>query len=272
MNIAGAGSAQQGLLQSLALPQRNSAVAQQRVATGSRINSAQDDPAGLAILTSLVSQDQGIEQAITNIQSSEGMSQVGQAAANSVTETLQRARQLGVRAADGSLSDNDRAALNQEMQGLMREVNQTASLATYNGKTLLGGTASVVQTGANEGETTTLNVDRITTDSLFGKTPDLLSIGTQQQASQFITQVDAALGKVGQANLNMGAFSNGLQRTLDLQRQNLTATSGATASIGSADMALEITNQTVASIMGQANLAMVAQNNANSATVLKLFG
>lgn len=274
MNIAGAGSAQLGLLQaSFGQTQRANATSSQQIATGHRINSAGDDPSGLSILTSLLSQDQGMEQAITNIQSSAGMMQVGQAGADSITQAVQQARGLAVRAADGSLNDGDRAAMNTQMHDLMREINQTAGQATFNGKPLLDGSLNMtVQKGPNEGDTSNLKVDRLTADSLFGTNPGNLSIATQADAEKFLGQADKALNTVGTANLNMGQFNQALNRTLDEQRSNLTSMQGATSAVGDTDFAKAATNQAVSNILSQANLAMTAQNNANSKMVLSLFG
>ncbi|MBM3462996.1 MAG: hypothetical protein FJX76_12915 [Armatimonadetes bacterium] len=198
---------------------------------------------------------------------------MGQEAADSITEAVQRARSLAVRAADDSLSDGDRGALQKELQGLTREINQTASRATYNGKSLLDGTADItVQSGANEGEVSNIKIDKLTADSLFEKPVGELSIATREDAFKFISMADKALDKVGAANLNMGAYNNTLERTLDLQRQNLTSTAGARANLGDADIAREAANRAVSEIINQANLAMVAQGNANASTVLRLFG
>ncbi|RQR26940.1 flagellin [Burkholderia sp. Bp9143] len=131
-----------------------------RLSSGKRINSAADDAAGLAISTRMQTQVNGLNQGVSNANDGVSMIQTASSALSSLTNSLQRIRQLAVQASSGSLSSSDQAALQQEVSQQISEVNRIASQTTYNGKNILDGSAGVVnfQVGANVGQSMSLNL------------------------------------------------------------------------------------------------------------------
>ncbi|RQS73471.1 flagellin [Burkholderia sp. Bp8963] len=131
-----------------------------RLSSGKRINSAADDAAGLAIATRMQTQVNGLNQGVSNANDGVSMIQTASSALSSLTNSLQRIRQLAVQASSGSLSSSDQAALQQEVTQQISEVNRIASQTTYNGKNILDGSAGVVnfQVGANVGQSMSLNL------------------------------------------------------------------------------------------------------------------
>lgn len=108
--------------------------AMQRLSTGQRINSAKDDAAGLQISNALTSQVRGLNVATRNANDGMSMLQVGEGALESVTTALQRIRTLGLQAMNGSNTETDRAALNQEAQKLLEEINRVNETTTFGGR------------------------------------------------------------------------------------------------------------------------------------------
>ena len=121
--------------------QSSLATALQRLSSGLRINSAKDDAAGLAISNRFTTQINGLNQAINNANDAISESQTAESALATLTDNLQRIRQLAVEAANGTNSSSDRAALDAEVQQRSAEITRIASQTTFNGLRVLDGTA-----------------------------------------------------------------------------------------------------------------------------------
>src|ERR1700742_4358271 len=135
------------------------ATALQRLSSGLRINSAKDDAAGLAISNRFTTQINGLNQAVNNANDAISESQTAESALSTLTDNLQRIRQLAVEAANGTNSPSDRAALDAEVQQRSAEITRIASQTTFNGLHVLDGTAGAAtfQVGANVGDTISVN-------------------------------------------------------------------------------------------------------------------
>ncbi|MCU9956826.1 flagellin [Burkholderia sp. BKH01] len=133
-----------------------------RLSSGKRINSAADDAAGLAISTRMQTQINGLNQGVSNANDGVSMIQTASSALSSLTNSLQRIRQLAVQASTGTMSTTDQAALQQEVSQQIQEVNRIASQTTYNGTNILNGNAGIVsfQVGANVGQTISLDLSQ----------------------------------------------------------------------------------------------------------------
>lgn len=136
--------------------QSDAATAMQRLTTGLRINSAKDDAAGLAVSNAMTSQIKGLQQASRNSADAIAMLQTAEGGMQSITDNLQRIRELAVQASSDSITDTERGYLNKEVLQLRAEIDRVASSTTFNGATLLdgrGGSSSngsfTFQIGAN---------------------------------------------------------------------------------------------------------------------------
>jgi flagellin len=132
----------------------------QRLSSGLRINSAKDDAAGLAIANRFTTQIRGLNQAVRNANDGISLAQTAESALDELTNNLQRIRELAVQAANSTNSASDRAALDQEVQQRLAEVNRIASQTSFNGQKVLDGSfgAAQFQVGANVGETINVNL------------------------------------------------------------------------------------------------------------------
>lgn len=142
------------------------------LATGSRINSASDDAAGLSIANRMQSQFKGLIVANRNIHDAAGSLQTADAAMDQISNALQRMRELAVQAANGTYSDADRSALNQEFSQLREHIDSVASQTTWNGMTLLDGSFSkTIQVGSNTGDTYSISVSSAATSDILPSIP-----------------------------------------------------------------------------------------------------
>lgn len=148
--------------------QRDQDTALQRLSSGLRINSARDDAAGLAISTRFDSQIRGTSVAARNAGDAISLAQTAEGALGSINSSLQRVRELALQSANDTNTTLDRAALQEEVAQLLDEIEFVASSANFNGKNLLDGsfTGAVFQTGANVGDTISVSVAKVDTDSL----------------------------------------------------------------------------------------------------------
>src|SRR6185436_7325613 len=157
------------------------ATALQRLSSGLRINSAKDDAAGLAISTRFTTQINGLSQAARNANDGISLAQTAESALSELTNNLQRIRELAVQSANASNSSSDRAALDQEVQQRLAEVDRIATQTSFNGQKVLDGTFgnASFQVGANVGETITVGLSTSMRTSTIGKTADYVNGTTQ---------------------------------------------------------------------------------------------
>jgi len=111
----------------------------ERLASGQRINSAADDAAGLQISNRLTSQTNGLNQAMRNANDGISLAQTAEGAMDETTNMLQRMRTLAIQSANGSNTDDDRLAIQQEIAQLATEIDRVADTTTFGGQNLLDG-------------------------------------------------------------------------------------------------------------------------------------
>ncbi|RZF28048.1 flagellin [Paraburkholderia sp. UYCP14C] len=164
-----------------------------RLSSGKRINSAADDAAGLAISNIMQTQINGLNQGVSNANDGVSMVQTAASGLSSLTNSLQRIRQLAVQASNGAMTDTDRAALQQEVTQQIQEVNRIASQTTYNGMNILNGSLGAVsfQVGANVGQTISLNMAQNVSAASLG--------GNAVQAGAQIASLNVSLDSTGAA-------------------------------------------------------------------------
>ncbi len=131
----------------------------QRLSSGMRINSAKDDAAGLAIANRMTAQIKGLNQAMRNANDGISLAQTAEGAMGTITDSLQRVRELAIQSANATNSATDRAALQAEASQLIAEIDRVASQTSFNGVKLLDGTFSSqqFQVGADAGQTITVS-------------------------------------------------------------------------------------------------------------------
>lgn len=140
----------------------------QRLSTGSRINSAKDDAAGLQISNRLTSQINGLGVAVKNANDGISLAQTAEGALQQSTNILQRMRDLSLQSANGSNSDSERSALNSEVGQLKKELDRISNTTTFGGRQLLDGTfgTSSFQVGSAANEMISVGIDEMSSSSL----------------------------------------------------------------------------------------------------------
>ena len=145
----------------------------ERLSSGLRINGSEDDPSGIAVSTRFQSQIQGLNQAVRNANDGISLAQTAEGALGSMSESLQRIRELALQSANATNTAQDREALNQEVQQLKAEISRISEDTDFNGTKLLDGSfaQTFFQIGANDGETIDVGLVGSTLDNM-GSRPD----------------------------------------------------------------------------------------------------
>ncbi|MGF1874769.1 flagellin [Photobacterium frigidiphilum] len=143
----------------------------ERLSTGSKINSAKDDAAGLQISNRLMTQSRGLDVAVRNANDGISMAQTAEGSMQETTSILQRMRDLSLQSSNGSNSSDDRVAIQQEVTALKDEINRIAETTSFGGTKLMNGTfgSRSIQVGADSGEAVQLTLTDTRADAMGSK-------------------------------------------------------------------------------------------------------
>jgi len=252
----------------------------QRLATGLRINSAADDPSGLAISERMRAQIRGLKQAQNNVQDAVSFLQTGDGALQQTTDVLHRMRELVIKAQNsGVLSESEKNSIAAELSSLRDEIDRIAKTTTFNTKTLLDGSlsgenAAVFQIGASSEECDRISVT-IEDMSSAGLSKDgnrfSIDISNSKTSNQALKNIDYALEKVNMQRSKLGATQNRLEYTmnsLETTEENLTA---AESRIRDVDMAEEMVNYIKYSMLTKVAMAMISHAKSHYQSILSLL-
>jgi flagellin len=248
----------------------------ERLSSGSRINHAGDDAAGLAISETLRAQIRGLGQAERNAQDGISLIQVGEGGLVEISNILIRMRELGVQAASDTVGTRERKFLDNEFQQLMEEIDRIANSTEFNGNPLLNGNGNSfeIQIGTRNNPL----VDRIKLFDPYSSNVNLVSLGInlaavadKTSAQNSLASIDQALNAVTSNRAEFGAMQNRLQsviNNLNVNKENMMA---ANSRIRDADLAEETSEMTKAQILQQAGVSVLSQANASMKTALGLL-
>jgi len=247
----------------------------QRLASGSRIVKASDDPAGLAISDNMNAIIRSMGQAQRNAQDGISLIQVFEGGTTEISNMLIRLRELSIESASDTVGERERTMLNNEVQELKQEITRIAKTTSYAGKDLLSGDQIHLefQIGANNDP----EKDRIVFDpgnanlTSEGLGVDGVDITQKDGAREALEQLDSALNSVNALRARIGASQNRLQTTINSQGVYIENLSTAKSRIRDADVASETTNLARESILRQAGVAVLSQANETPKLALQLL-
>ncbi len=250
-----------------------------KLSSGSRIVSAQDDPAGLAISEKLKGNIVGTSTAKRNANDGISLLQVAEGAMTEIGSILIRMKELTIQAANETLSSTDRGFLDNEFQELEKEITRISLSTKFNGITLVSGaysaTGLILQVGL-----TAATSDQMTI-TLANVGPSALGSGTfisgvtiaqsAGQARNMIKFVEAAINDISEARSSIGSQLSRLNstvRNLATSEVNLTQ---ANSRVRDVDVASETANLTKNQILMQAGVSVLAQANSTTQFALSLI-
>ena len=281
----------------------------QRLSSGLRINSAKDDAAGLQIADRLTTQINGLNQGNRNTNDGIALAQTIEGALDETTNMLQRIRVLAVQSANGTNSESDRKAIQEEVTQLSQEITRIAQQTTFAGQTVINGKyvqgkndnslipgdgKLVFQVGANAGNTLTLDWTSAFTLSGIAsqaKIPDAnitdkakglyksqggtnvrFTVSTAELATKTLENIDSLIQAVDSKRANLGALQNRMESTIRNQANISENQSDARSRIRDTDFASETAALTQNNIIQQASQSVLAQANQRPVIALSLLG
>jgi len=271
-------------------------VAQLRLSTGRRINSAADDAAGLTIATKFDFKAKGLGQVLANIADSKSLISVAEGHLNNINDILTKMKTKATQAANDTLGTDEREAIRNELQQLNTQIDNEVRQAMWAGAPLLAGKGMVIAGATAQLFNFQVGVGTTTADKMtfgianqvfgagtsgdvgtsfdsagLGVTVAATTLGSQASANVFMTAVDAASLKVSEGLSYIGAIVN----RLDYQEASLTVakvnTEASWNRIMNADMAYEQLEATKYQILQQTAVTMLSQANMGPQSILGLF-
>lgn len=261
-----------GLNQQILDKQKSLSKTHEKLGTGKRINRAQDDAAGLAVAKLLESMSRGYKANSINIGDAMSAMNIGEGATQGISDMLGRMRELSTQAANDTLNDSDRRALNDEFQQLKQEIDRQTKSTDFNTQNLLAGMSPLsdgtgkFQVGPNASNENRIDVAK------HDLRPEALGLGSMDISTS--AGATAAIDGINQANetiissrVNFGVQYNRLEHTLNNNENININTSAALALIEDLDFAKatmdkardEILNQS--SLMAQRNFQDISRNS-----------
>ena len=245
--------------------------AARNISSGSRINSAADDAAGLAIATRFSSQVTGFDQAMRNSADGISMAQTASGGLESISENLLRIRELALQASNGALNDSDRKAINAEATQLRDEITRVIETTSFNGVPLLSRDEPIgFQVGAGAGEQVT-----VSTADLLAKLQESgladLDLSSQAGAQAALTAADDFQQETLTVASEFGASINrfdSIIKQLDTSKINAEESR---SRIADADIAREASEMVKNKIKLQASIAVQGHANQQAEQVLRLL-
>lgn len=246
----------------------------EKLASGFKINRASDDAAGLQISESLRSQIRGSQKALDNVQDGVNLLNVLDGTLDTVTQNLQRIRELVVQGANDTYGAGQRSAISSEIGQLAVDLTRIAAGTQFNGRNLLDGSIATffLQVGANSNTA----VDRINLASVGGINPfssisatalglgtagSALGLQTNGSALAALSAIDTALTTINNRRAIVGAAVNRLEsasNNLSISIENL---SSSESRIRNVDVAKESAELTRNQILQQASATVLSQAN-----------
>ena len=268
-----------------------------QLSSGLRINKAADDSAGLAVSEKLKNQVRGLNQAQRNAQDAISLLQTAEGALNEVHSILGRMRELAVQSANDTLTNSDRAHIQNEVNSLLSEVDRIGNSTQFNSIQLLNGDASgplnlagfTFHVGANTDVPTASNeiaftigdsslgysggTNGVINSSTLASVSALATTGvaTQTGANAAIATIDTAVEAVSGYRGAIGAMQNRLESAINSIGVAAENTGAANSRIRDADVAQSVSEMIRSQILQQSSMAVLAQANQAPQSVLQLL-
>ena len=255
---------------------RTMAKTMESLSTGSRINKASDDAAGLSIRENMTAQIRGLNAAVRNANDAISMLQTADGALNEVADMLQRMRELGTLAQNDTYSTAQRVAMNDEFTQLQGEIDRIADNTQWNSMNLLDGTGGnwggrslfTFQVGANAGQTISVAIAGMGIASLG---ISAVSVGTVTAARLAVTALDDAISVLNSRRSVLGSVINRLTHAVDNLTNVSQNASESRSRVTDTDYATATSELARTQIIQQAATAILAQANQQPQMVLSLL-
>jgi flagellin len=248
----------------------------ERLSTGYRINRSGDDAAGLQISELLRTQIRGSQRAYDNVQDGINVLNIADGTYDTVTNSLQRIRELAIQGASDVNGSDQRNAIKSEIDQLSSEIDRIINTTKFNGITLLDGSKSTfyIHVGAGGNANNAIDVSSVfannLTTNLLVDTANL-SVNTTTNAQATLNRIETAIGTLVVRRATIGAFVNRLEATANNLQISIENQTSAEARIRNTDVARESTAMISAQVLQQAASSILSQANQLPSLALRLL-
>ncbi len=257
-------------LRQFQLTNQNLGLRQLRLATGSRLNRAEDDSAGYNIAKKLEARVRGQAQALANVGDAKSMLTVAEGSLNTVMDILQTMKEKGVQAANDTLGTDERSAIEDELIALSQEITDTLGDTTFNSVNLFTSGAFSFQVNAEAADSFSVTIGTMSVDQL-GVATGSIDVSSASVATAFIDSVDTAISTIASMLADIGDSQSRLTFKQDNLAISMTNYEAARSRIEDADFAKEQMEITKLQILQQTGTAALAQANAGPQSILQLL-
>jgi flagellin len=275
LGMIGANIDAQWAYQSFSKINKNMSTVQLRMATGKKINSPEDDPAGYQLARSLEKRGRGLTQALSNVTNAKSVLNIAESGYQGIMDLLQVAKEKATQAADATLNDTQRTAIHNQVQKMMAEVDDIVTYTTFNSEKLIDGSFGVSSTASisfqvGEDGDNTLEIGLRDADSaaLSLGSIDLSSDGG---ASSAISTISDAIDTLSTNIQEIGEYKTRLNSKETTLSSAITNTEAVRSNIEDADLVKEQMEMMKLSILQQTAATAFTQANAAPQMVLQLF-
>ncbi len=237
-----------------------------QLATGLRINQAADDAAGLAISENAQALLNQYQAEIAAYQNGYTLAETAEGGLAAQGGAVQRLQDLALQAANGTMTAENRTALNQEAQQLIEGINGTATGTQFNNTALLNGTQTTVELGANTGVQITLPTTTVNALGLNG-----LELTTPEGAANALTALNTAANQINSARSGMGAQMNTIESAISERRNTGVNIAEAVSQIRDLDIARGVMEQTRDDLMQRTGIAALGNSAVQYQNVLRVL-
>ena len=250
--------------------------AMEQLSTGSRVNSASDDAAGLAISQNMTSQIRGLNMAIRNVNDGLNMMQTSEGAMVEQSNMLQRMRELAVQAMNGTYSNVQRGYLDKEFQELTSQIDQIANDTMWNDQAVLKGSAGAAvtfkfQAGQDAEQTISVIISAMTASGLGITSAAPHDMTSGDSATAALEAISLALETINEQRAAIGAGINRMEYAADNLANISSNQTQSRSTIVDTDYAIATTELAKTQIIQQASTAMLAQANQQAQAVMALL-
>jgi flagellin len=246
---------------------------QLRLATGKRINSAEDDAAGFVIGRTMQARIKGLAVSLSNVGDAKSMLSVAEGGLERILDILETMKEKATQAASDTLGTTERAAIESELDALAAEIDDIVDETSFNGVGLLSSVSKTIQTG--EATTDTLSVTVTGSGhkaASLGVADASIAVDTSANASIALGLINSAMNTVKSSISSIGSFQSRLSTKEATLSTAITNTEASRSRVMDADFAKEQLQALKLQIMQQTATASLAQANAAPQVVLSLFG
>lgn len=244
----------------------------QRLASGKRINNPSDDPAGLAIASSMQATVNGLNMGSRNGQDGVNAATTASGQMQVILSDLQTMNSLAVQAANGTNGTQDLANLDAQYQVLLAEVDRVSAQTNFNGVSLLSGGSITIQIGSGNTTNDQLSITLIDTSSgSSGLNISGTDLTSNDNALTALGSLSTAISSLTTGLATLGADTANIQAAIQSNNNYATSLTAAQSSILDADYAAESANMAKYTILTQSDIAMLSQANSTPTLVLQLL-